>query len=78
MALNGVMAVILRYFSKFGSFRGALRKSSRSSAGLPKGHKWHQTFEYHHSTPQPFYGPFFQDHPGEPVLEESFFWPLWC
>jgi len=25
--LNGVMAVILRYFSEFGSFRGALRKS---------------------------------------------------
>jgi len=26
MALNGVMAVILRYFSEFGSYRGALRK----------------------------------------------------
>jgi len=26
MTLNGVMAVILRYFSEFGSFRGALRK----------------------------------------------------
>jgi len=25
--LNGVMAVILRYFIEFGSFRGALRKS---------------------------------------------------
>jgi len=25
--LNGVMAVILRYYSEFGSFRGALRKS---------------------------------------------------
>jgi len=24
MTLNGVMAVILRYFSEFGSFRGAL------------------------------------------------------
>jgi len=26
MTLNGVMAVILRYFSENGSFRGALRK----------------------------------------------------
>jgi len=27
MTLNGVMAVILRYFSEIGSFRGVLRKS---------------------------------------------------
>jgi len=27
VTLNGVMAVILRYFSEIGSFRGALRKS---------------------------------------------------
>jgi len=27
---NGPMAVILRDFSEFGTFRGALRKSSRS------------------------------------------------
>jgi len=27
VALNGVIAVILRYFSEFGIFRGALRKS---------------------------------------------------
>jgi len=26
MTLNGVMALILRYFAKFGSFRDALRK----------------------------------------------------
>jgi len=26
MTLNGIMTVILRYFSEFGSFRGALRK----------------------------------------------------
>jgi len=26
MTLNGVMAVILRYFTEFGSFRGALHK----------------------------------------------------
>jgi len=28
MTLNGVMAVILRYFTEIGSFRGALRKSA--------------------------------------------------
>jgi len=27
MTLNGVMAVILRYFTELGSFRGALLKS---------------------------------------------------
>jgi len=27
--------------------------------------------------PQPFYGPFLRDHPGEPVPEENF-WTLWC
>jgi len=26
MTLNGAMALILRYFTEFGSFRGALRK----------------------------------------------------
>ena len=30
MTLNGVMAVIFRYFSEFGQLPGALRKSSRS------------------------------------------------
>jgi len=34
MTLNGVMAVILRYFSKFGQLPGALRKSSRSLSHL--------------------------------------------
>jgi len=34
MTLNGVMAVILRYFSEFGSLPGALRKSSRSLSHL--------------------------------------------
>jgi len=29
MTLNGVMAVILQYFSEFGSFLGALRKKVR-------------------------------------------------
>jgi len=28
MTLNGTMAVILRYFGEFDTFRGALRKSS--------------------------------------------------
>jgi len=27
MTLNGVMALVLRYFTEFGSFRSALRKS---------------------------------------------------
>jgi len=27
MTLNGVMAIILRYFAEFGSFRGQLPKS---------------------------------------------------
>jgi len=29
MTLNVAMALILRYFNEFGSFRSALRKSSR-------------------------------------------------
>jgi len=31
MALNGEMVVILRYFTEFGSFRGALLKSGWQS-----------------------------------------------
>ena len=31
MTLNGEMALILRYFTEFGSFQGALRKSSWQS-----------------------------------------------
>ena len=31
MTLNGEMALILRYFTEFGSFRGALRKVSWQS-----------------------------------------------
>jgi len=34
MTLNGVMAVILRYFSEFGYLSGVLRKSSRSLSHL--------------------------------------------
>jgi len=29
MTLRGIMALILRYFSEFGSFRDAMRKSGR-------------------------------------------------
>jgi len=31
MTFNGEMALILRYFAEFGSFRGALRKSGWQS-----------------------------------------------
>jgi len=31
MTLNGEMALILRYFTEFGSFRGTLRKSGSQS-----------------------------------------------
>jgi len=34
MTLNGVMAVILRYFSEFGYLPGVLSKSSRSLSHL--------------------------------------------
>jgi len=34
MTLNGVMAVIMRYFSKFAYLPGVLRKSSRSLSHL--------------------------------------------
>jgi len=34
VTLNGVMAVILRYFSEFGYLSGVLHKSSRSSSHL--------------------------------------------
>ena len=34
MTLNGIMAVILRYFSEFAYFPGVLRKSSRSLSHL--------------------------------------------
>ena len=34
MTLNGIMALILRYFTEFGSFRDALRKSGRQSHNL--------------------------------------------
>jgi len=34
MTLDGILTVILRYFGEFDSFRGALRKSSRSLSHL--------------------------------------------
>jgi len=45
MTLNGVVAVILRYFTEFGSIRGALRKS---------GWRYSQTFCYR-NVAQSFY-----------------------
>jgi len=34
MTLNGVMAIILRYFVEFGSFRGKLRRDGRLAVDL--------------------------------------------
>jgi len=34
-----------------------------------------QTTRHHHHNRL---RPFFQDHPSQPVPEESFFWTLWC
>jgi len=34
MTLNSVVAIILRYFAEFGSFRGQLRKSGRLAVDL--------------------------------------------
>jgi len=34
MTLNGVMAIIFRYFAEFGSFRGQLRKSGLLAVDL--------------------------------------------
>jgi len=45
MTMNGVMAVILRYFAECSSFRGQLRKSGSlaiSRFSLEKCHKVHQ------------------------------------
>ena len=38
MTLKDVMALTLRYFTEFGSFRGALRKSVRVQCRLQKVH----------------------------------------
>jgi len=45
MTLNGVMAVILRYFAEFGSYRGQFRKSGWLAINRfspEKCHKVHQ------------------------------------
>jgi len=34
VTLNGIMAIILRYFTEFGSFRDQLRKSGRLAVDL--------------------------------------------
>jgi len=31
-----------------------------------------------HTTTTTVLRPFYWDHPGEPIPEESFFWTLWC
>ena len=53
MTLNGVMAVILRYFSEFGYFSGTLRKSSRSLSYLLMSSCYSPaTFSVHHGMRQ--------------------------
>jgi len=43
MTLNGVMAIILRYFAEFGSFRGQLRKSGRLAINRFSPEKCHKS-----------------------------------
>jgi len=38
MTLNGVIAVVLRYFTGIGSFRGALRKRLRKKSSRSLSH----------------------------------------
>ena len=41
-------------------------------------HNCHKQYSKNHTKQQqPFYGPFFRDHLGEPVPDENF-WTLWC
>jgi len=40
MTLNGVVAVILRYFTEFGSFRGALHRSGSNGRRRWPLHVW--------------------------------------
>jgi len=50
MTLNGVMALILRYFTEFGSFRGPLRKSGLLAINRfspEKCHKVHRSTKRH-------------------------------
>jgi len=42
MSLNGVMAIILRYFAEFVSFRGQLRKSGRLAINRFSPEKCHK------------------------------------
>jgi len=43
MTLNGVMAIILRYFAEFGSFRGQLRISGRLAINRFSPEKCHKS-----------------------------------
>ena len=57
---------------KFSSGTGSPRWSRK------KGRKWLCVcVEHWLLLVQPFYGPFFWDHPGEPVQEDNS-WTLWC
>jgi len=40
MTLNGEMALILRYYTEFGNFRGALRKSDWQTLASPAMGHW--------------------------------------
>jgi len=48
MTLNGVMAVILRYFTEFGSFRGPVRKSGRLAMNRFSPKKCHKSTPTRH------------------------------
>jgi len=45
VTLNGVMALILRYFAQFGSFRGPLRKSGWSAIIRFSPKKCHKMYQ---------------------------------
>jgi len=44
MTLNGVMAIVLRYFAEFGSFRGQLRKSGWIAINRFSPDKYHTKY----------------------------------
>jgi len=45
MTLNGVIAIILHYFAKFGSFRGQLRKSGWLAINRFSPEKFHKVHQ---------------------------------
>ena len=46
----------------------------KKDSSLPTGWSYNDNNNTLRHTPQPFYGPFFPDYPGEPKPEEIFFW----